>query len=235
MKLTGKGKLALAFALCAAAGLGCQNTTPTLFGYQLGPGALYDENIGSIYVPVFKNREFQTTPYRGIEVDITQAIVREIGARTPFKVISNAERADTELVGVVTAITKNVLNRNQQNTIREGEVVVTVDLVWWDLRNGKILSSPRRGVNQQTGLGPKPPPVEAFDPTLPLPPEVTKIQLPVPVRIVSSGRLLPELGETNASAEQRAINSIAVQVVSMMEKPWGNGGRRRLNPLEGAP
>ena len=37
---------------------------------------------------------------------------------------------------------------------------------------------------------------------------------------MARGRMLPELGETNATAEQMAINQAAVQIVSMMEKPW---------------
>jgi hypothetical protein len=32
--------------------------------------------------------------------------------------------------------------------------------------------------------------------------------------------MLPELGETNASAATRVHNQIAVQIVSMMEKRW---------------
>src|SRR5206468_3158584 len=59
--------------------IGCQGTTPSIFGYKLGACALYDENISSVYVPVFNNRAFQTSPYRGFEVDVTQAVIREIG------------------------------------------------------------------------------------------------------------------------------------------------------------
>ena len=62
----------------AAAAAGCQNG-PAIFGYQLGADALYDPNIRTVYVPVFNNRAFQTTPHRGFEVDVTQAVVREIG------------------------------------------------------------------------------------------------------------------------------------------------------------
>src|SRR5262245_22048512 len=113
---------------------GCK-TTPCIFGYKLGAGALYDENITSIYVPVFHNRAFQTTPYRGMEVDITQAVIREIGRTTTFRVISDPSRADTELLGAVVQIQKQLMNRNQQNMVRDGDVIVDVDVVWRDLRN----------------------------------------------------------------------------------------------------
>jgi hypothetical protein len=210
-------RLRTAFAAVTAAGLaalvGCQGGPPTLFGYQLGADALYDPNIKTVYVPVFHNRAFQTTPYRGVEVNITKAVVREIGAKTRFKVVSDPERADTELLGNVVSIDKTVLNRNQQNLIREADVVLTVDVLWRDLRDGTILSAPRRG------QAPAPAPVP-FDPDVPLPPPAAAPQPPIPVRLVATGRMLPELGESSTTAEQRAVNQLATQIVSMMERPW---------------
>lgn len=199
---------------------GCQGT-PTFLGYKLGANAIYDSNIKSVYVPVFNNRAFQTTPYRGMEVDITRAVVREIGSKTPFKVVSDCDRADTELKGVVINISKNILNRNQQNLTREAEVVLTVDVLWRDLRTGKNLSSTQRQIpvlGWTPGL-PAPEPIP-FDPNVPLPPNVTPDDSWLPVRLVATGRLIPELGESITTGEQKAINQLATQIVSMMEKPW---------------
>ncbi len=205
--------LQAAAGAAAGAALGCRGV-PTIFGYQAGARALYDPNINSVHVPVFHNRAFQTTPFRGIEVEITQAVVREIGAKTPFKVLSDPDRADTELLGNVVNISKTLLNRNQQNTLREGEVVLTVDVLWRDLRDGRVLSTPRRG---------GPPPGEVippFDPDVPVPPPPCEPIVALPVRLVATGRLIPELGESSASGEKRAVDLLATQVVSMMEKPW---------------
>jgi hypothetical protein len=204
--------------------LGC-NTFPTVFGYQMGAGALYDPNIRTVYVPEFYNRTFQTTPYRGFEYDITQAVVNEIGRTTNFRVTSDPARADTELIGVIMVMGKNIVNRTQQNTVREGELMVGVDVVWRDLRDGTILSAPRLGgrpavpgLPGQPGLA-EPPPVP-FDPSVPVPPPVPVDPKVIPYRITAFGRYLPEVGESNASAMQRVQNQIAVQIVSMMEKPW---------------
>jgi hypothetical protein len=60
-----------------------------------------------------------------------------------------------------------------------------------------------------------------FDPDIPAPPQAGIVPAALPVRLVGTGRLLPELGETNSSALKLAIDNLAVQVVSMMEKPWG--------------
>jgi hypothetical protein len=203
--------------------VGCQNGTPSIFGYQLGPGALYDPNIKTVYVPTFHNRALQTTPFRGMEVDITKAVVREIGAKTTFRVVSDPARADTELLGNVVTISKNVLNYNQQNLIREEEVVINVDVLWRDLRTGRNLCAPRRGANPGGGPPTDLPTTEPvpFDPTVPLPPEVPPTESLTPIRIVSTGRVLPELGESVTTGQQMAIDRLAKQIVQMMEKPWG--------------
>ena len=59
-----------------------------------------------------------------------------------------------------------------------------------------------------------------FDPNLPLPPGISPDESWLPVRLVATGRLIPELGESITTGEQKAINLLAVQIVSMMEKPW---------------
>jgi len=211
----------LALALAPLAAGGCRNGFPTIFGYQMGAGALYDENVTTVYVPTFQNRAFQTTPYRGFEVDITQEVIREIGRVTPFRVTSDVTKADTELLGVVMLIEKRVMNVTQQNSVREGELQVSVDVVWRDLCTGEILSSPRK--NQlPTGItlpNPNDPPVP-FDPNAPPPAPVAVAPSLVPQRIVAFGRYLPELGETNASAMGTVQRRLAVQIVSMMEKQW---------------
>jgi len=209
-----------------AAVVGCQGGPPTIFGYQLGNQALYDTSFQTIYVPAFSNRAFQTQPYRGIETDITRAIVRELTTKTPYTIVSDPNRADTEIRGVVIALTKNILNRNQQNLIREEEVVLTVDVLWRDLRTGKNLSAPlqRRFVNGSLQTGPLPDaqPIP-FDPSVPLPPAIPAQQTWMPIRLMaSSGHVLPELGESITTGEQKAVNNLAVLIVSMMEKGWGN-------------
>jgi hypothetical protein len=210
-------------ALTPLVTVGCRGGMPTIFGYQLGGQALYDSNISTIYVPVFKNRTFQTTPYRGFEVDITQAVIDQIGAVTPYHVVSNPDNADTELIGVLAAMGKQLYNRTQQNMVREGELQVRVDVVWRDLRNGKILSAPRK-VRPSTGVvtpAPGDAPPIPFDPNTFIPPPADFPQDAVPTQVFGQGRYLPELGESNASAMARVQNRIATQIVSMMEKQWG--------------
>jgi hypothetical protein len=208
-------------AVAPLAAVGCRSGYKFL-GYDVGAGALYDPNIRTVYVPLFNNRAFQTTPYRGFEVDLTQSVIREIGKTTSFRVTSDCERADTELLGNVVLIQKQILNRNQQNQVREAEIIVGVDVVWRDLRDGTILSNPRPRPLPGGRPGPRLPddPPIPFDPNLPPPPDLRELEFPVPQRIVETGRILPELGETNASAATSVHQKLAVQIVSMMERKW---------------
>lgn len=197
--------------LLLALAAGCQSGRDfTLLGYSTKPQ--HDESIRTVYVPVFKNTAFQTTPSRDMEVDITRAVIREIEQRTRMKVVSDRDRADTELLGTLVGIRKNVVNTNQQNLTREAEITATVTIVWRDLRNGCVLSNRRASVQPEAPV--------PFDPSLP-PPEVQpQREKAIPAQIVAVGRVVPELGETNATANQAVANQLAKQIVNMMESSW---------------
>jgi hypothetical protein len=205
--------------------VGCKEDTWNVLGYQVGNKAIYDLGIDSIFVHSFYNRTLQTTPYREMEVSITQEVVRQIGQKTPYHVISDLSRADTELIGSIVSMQKNILNVTQQNMVREGELVVSVDVIWRDLRDGRILSAkrPKRDLESAPKLttpgvpAPNPP---LFDSQVSQPPEQYFNPKADPTRIVGIGRYVPELGESNASAEQKIEYNIATQIVSMMEKRW---------------
>ncbi len=111
----------------------------TILGYTTRPN--YDLSIHTVRVPIFRNQTF----YRGLEFDLTQAVVREIEAKTPYKVVSAGCDADTELTGNIVQFTKIILNRNQVNEVREAETILGVEIVWRNLRTGEILSLPRKG------------------------------------------------------------------------------------------
>jgi hypothetical protein len=173
----------------------------TVFGYTTKPN--YDLSIHTVYVPIFKN----LTLRRGLEFDLTRAVVREIEAKTPYKVVSDPDAADTELIGTIISFNKNILNRNQLNEVREAETTLAAEVVWRDRRSGEILSRPRRG--------------PGAPPTLPADaPPGTKPPPPPPVLVQSVGGFIPELGGSITTAEKQNVDRWAVQIVSMMEVPW---------------
>jgi len=229
----------------------------TILGYSTQPN--YDTHIHTVYVPIFKNLTF----WRGVEFDLTEAVVRQIEAKTPYKVISDRDRADTELLGTIAAITKNLLNMNQLAEVREAEMVITVQMTWRDLRTGELLSQPRKGgqdaplfmpptgsapgspLQAATITGPTAPrsvelaaadnDPQAGSDTLPQPTPLPGSGTPPPgsipapgapppsppyVTIQSNSNFIPELGGSSTSALNDGVNRLAIQIVSMMEKPW---------------
>ncbi|CAN5373489.1 LPS assembly lipoprotein LptE [soil metagenome] len=201
---------AFLFTPFAAALVGCQNGG--LFGYTAKPP--FDAGIRTVHVPVFKSTALETTPYRDMEVDATSAVVKEINMRTPWRVSSDRDTADTELLGTILNVSKQLTNRNPQNMAREVELVVTCSLVWKDLRTGKVLSN-RRPSKRDTAV-----PIAPFDPSLPPPVEEPEREKAIPVTVVAVGRVLPEVGETTATGMKMAFDKMARQIVNMMEEPW---------------
>jgi hypothetical protein len=169
----------------------------TVLGYTTRPN--YDPCIRTVYVPIFKNLTFR----RGLEFDLTKAVVREIEAKTPYKVVSNCDEADTELTGTIVNYRKSIINANQLNEVREAETMLGVEIVWRDRRTGDVLSQPRKGD--------EPPPPLA--PGEPLPPAK-------PLLVQSVGGFIPELGESITTGYKENVDRLAVQIVSMMERPW---------------
>jgi hypothetical protein len=183
-----------------AVAVGCRNGgNISLFGYTTEPP--FDPNITSVYIPTFKLAPVVASPLRGIDVDLTDAVVKELNARkTPIKVISSPGKADTELIGTIVQVDKNVLNRNPQNLPLESEIVLSVDLVWRDLRSGEILTNPKPPA-------PAPSPTGAFDPSIAPDPPPAPDPVPRPIRIRATGRFLTQNGEstiTGATEEKTA-------------------------------
>jgi hypothetical protein len=124
---------ALLCVSCASTPANTEDSAKT--GYT--HGNLYRSDVHSVAVPIFENRTFTT----GIERELTDAIIKEIQTRTPY-FIAPPDRADTELVGVITAVEKSRLNRARgSGLVREMIVKVTVNFEWRDQRTGKVFAA----------------------------------------------------------------------------------------------
>jgi len=89
----------------------------------------------------------------------------------------------------------------------------------------QIQSPPVIPGNQQAVMNDSvnPPPddqVPILPPSTP-PPGLARAPIfPPGIIIRNTGNYIPELGQSITTAEQKALNNIAVQIVNMMEKPW---------------
>lgn len=113
---------------------------PVLFGY--GTASNFDRRYKTIRVKIFRNPTFwSAVPVPGLEEQLTEYLVQQIGQKTPYKV--DAGDADTELSGTILSFLQVPINYDQLNEIRSVETMLTCMVVWKDLRTGKILSAPQ--------------------------------------------------------------------------------------------
>ncbi len=105
--------------------------------YQFGNGTLYNPNIRTVHVPVVRNDTFR----HDIGVQLTEAIVRGIETRTPYKVVGEAN-ADSVLTCRVTGQGKRVIAENRFDEPRALNETLSVELTWTD-RRGNLLFTNR--------------------------------------------------------------------------------------------
>ncbi len=168
----------LAAMACIAVLAGCS-------GYQVGNSSLYDRDVRTVYVPMFESASYR----RNLGERLTEAVMKEIEAKTPYKVVGSPN-ADSILSGRIVGETKRVVAENSYDDPRELEVNLQVEVSWVD-RQGSVL--------RETAC------VE-------LPPELSMVH--------GNMALVPEVGQSVATAHQLAIGKVAERIVAMMETPW---------------
>jgi hypothetical protein len=106
-------------------------------GYEWN--SLYRTDVRTVAVPIFTNKSF----YRGVEFHLSKAIVSNLEAQTPYKVVPR-ERADTLLEGEITRVRARTISDQRRAAIPQEQLyLVTVNFTWKDLRTGKILAQQR--------------------------------------------------------------------------------------------
>ena len=114
------------FAVLLTAG-GCLN------GYS--NESLYRNDISTIYVEMFDTSSYR----RGVEADFTDALCKRIELETPYKIVSDKNRADSIISGNI-AITNSTLSLERQTgRALENELEVSADVSWKNLRTGELL------------------------------------------------------------------------------------------------
>ncbi len=154
-------------------------------GYQIGNQSLYPQDIRTVYVPMFQSNSFR----RNLGERLTEAVVKQIEATTPYKVVGDSD-ADSVLTGRIVGEHKSVLVPDLSGNARENQVTMTVQVSWVD-RRGRALRE---------------------DKTVPLPAEL--------VEVTGTANVVPEVGQSIATAQQQAICRMAEQIVGLMENPW---------------
>lgn len=96
-----------------------------------------DETIRTVAVPVFKNPTYT----EGIEVDLTDAIIKEIQRATPWRVVPEGT-ANSTLSGTLSdSRLRRISIARGSGLAQEMLVELTVDFEFKDVRTGKVLVS----------------------------------------------------------------------------------------------
>ncbi|MFM7259890.1 MAG: LPS assembly lipoprotein LptE [bacterium] len=126
-------------ALVAIGALGTLGTLGALGGCASDPTkgyasvSPYPTKYQSVAAPIFRNQSYM----RGFELDLADALVKEIESSTPYKVRSEAS-ADTVLRGTLTSIDLVELSKDPSTGLaNEMMVRVRADFEWVDLRSGE--------------------------------------------------------------------------------------------------
>jgi len=111
--------------------------------------SIYRPDIQTVAVPIFKNNDFQ----RGVEFALTKALVNQIEANTPYKVVPR-ERADTIIEGEIVQISISTLSKDTKSAVPQDQLLdLVVDFTWKDLKTGRILVA-RRGLEKTASFYP---------------------------------------------------------------------------------
>lgn len=117
--------LALAVSLCGCAGIG---------GYK--NESLFPRDVSSVCLKMFDNQSFR----RGVEYELSDALAKRIEAETPYKIVSNADIADTTISGQITSIGELSLSTDRDiGVVLEKEVEVRAVVTWKNLKTGELL------------------------------------------------------------------------------------------------
>ncbi len=126
-------------------------------GYQLGQRSLYRGDIRSVHVPVVQSASYR----RHLGERLTEAIVKEIELKTPYKVV-DAASADSVLAVRLASESKRVLSETINDDVRDYETDFFVQMSWSDRRGDLIAGGTNipfapllRNISQHTNFVPE--------------------------------------------------------------------------------
>lgn len=97
--------------------------------YRVGARTLYAPDVDTVYVPMIESDSFR----RDLGERLTEAVVKEIELKTPFKVVGNPD-ADSILSARLVSDTKRVIIENQNDDPRGIEVGMIAEVTWLNRR-----------------------------------------------------------------------------------------------------
>ena len=87
-----------------------------------------------------RSMEIKASLWRNIEYVLTDALAKQIEAKTPYKIISDQDLSDTTMTGQITKVSQNMLmtDRDTGDDL-EMELIVHALVTWKNLKTGDLL------------------------------------------------------------------------------------------------
>ena len=103
-------------------------------GYSNDP--LFTPDVQTIYVEMFENNSF----YRGVEYHFSDAVAKKIEAETPYKIVSDRNKADSIIGGKLVEVQKGLLTSERETgRALESDITLQVVVNWKNLKTGQLL------------------------------------------------------------------------------------------------
>jgi len=144
----------LIILVCVATLSACSSDPTKGYSFE----SAHDSSIKTVAVPIFTNDTF----HHGVELTLTEDIIKQIQRQTPWR-ITSAANADAVLTGSIKGVNLRALStRTGSGFVQEMAVQVTVDFEFVDNRSGKTLTS-RTGYSALGSFVPAQPTGERID------------------------------------------------------------------------
>jgi hypothetical protein len=117
----------LQFAICLLPLAGCA-------GYQVGAGSLYAPDVATVYVPMIDSDSYR----RDLGERLTEAVIKEIELKTPYKVVSTPD-AESILSARLLTDTRRTLIENAFDDPRLSETELRAEVTWLNRRRLPIV------------------------------------------------------------------------------------------------
>lgn len=110
---------------------------PSCARYQFGNCTLHQAQVSSVHVDLFENETYR----QGLSPWLTEAVVKEIQHRTPYRIASSGE-ADSFLRGRLISDRKSVIVESPNDDARALNYAQRIEITWTD-RTGMPLTPSR--------------------------------------------------------------------------------------------
>ena len=154
--------------------------------YRVGNGTLYAPDVATVYVPMIESDSFR----RDLGERLTEAIVKEIELKTPYKVVGTPD-APTACSRPAGAATRSTWSSKTRTTTRgRSSWRMYAEVNWLNRRREPL--GPPAAIPAAARAG----------------------------RAAKRRRCSPKPGSRVAVQQQQAIQRLAEQIVATMEEPW---------------